>query len=715
MTSHQTIYLISGANRGIGLGLATALAKDPNNVIFAGARDPSKADALAALAKTNPNVKVLKLVSADLENNKAAISEIEKAFGRLDTIVANAGVAGNAGPLVSAPLQSYRDHFEVNTLGPIALFQAAHPLLEKSTSPHFAVISSVLGSISSFQNYKASSYGASKAAANYIIAAIHAEHPDVIASAHHPGWAATDMGNQGAQIMGMPAAPVSVQDSAEGVLSHIVGATREKTSGKFWNFHAASENPWDFAEEVIPCHSPPPLPAPTSDRESSPTSPTDADAPSVRPPQAPPVASRHIPLPNEVVDYIIWSYLPPTTLVVRLSIDELHIEWRPATYRKLLAIFQARPETFLMVNTLVVDLTDLERRDENWRRSPEGAKVRGEASDLYSWTENEYPYGEETPPEDWEEYVEGRSIAASISAGDSAWWPSATDGQPGGEKLAATYLWSLISCLTNLRQLSMQNVSQDMDEATLLRVRPVLAGLTTVGIEAGSSEGSDPFPIVKYLDSVHTLLLASDATLRPSSTAVARPRSGGALRHLRTSDDFEFDCIPFDLTNLVGLELRPASHQNVLDLVHLLPSLRDLECLYLDLLHPDKDRALVINALRSSSLTHLAINWWPTKSELALLPTSLEALTLAPPAEDVQFDITDFKDVHQWREKYFPELWYLHIGYSNDHLGNDILRDLRRRAHEAGFTVSAAFLDNHDNGVWHHPETWKDAEYFQEE
>lgn len=43
----------------------------------------------------------------------------------------------------------------------------------------------------------------------------------------------------------MPAAPVTVEDSVKGILSRIDGATREKSSGKFWNFAVTAGNPWD--------------------------------------------------------------------------------------------------------------------------------------------------------------------------------------------------------------------------------------------------------------------------------------------------------------------------------------------------------------------------------------------------------------------------------------------------------------------------------------
>jgi norsolorinic acid ketoreductase len=83
---------VSGANRGIGLHLIHALLKRlPNAIIFAGARDPSSANALKELASKNGNVHVVKLVVDDAQSNKDAVEEVKKVTNRLDIVVANAG------------------------------------------------------------------------------------------------------------------------------------------------------------------------------------------------------------------------------------------------------------------------------------------------------------------------------------------------------------------------------------------------------------------------------------------------------------------------------------------------------------------------------------------------------------------------------------------------------------------------------------------------
>jgi len=252
--SDNTVYLISGANRGIGYGLAADIAARPNTIVFAGARDPA-AQSLKELAAKHPNVHPVKLTSGDKADNEAAIAEIQKTAGRLDVIIANAGIAKHYGPLASTPLSEFRDHWEVNTLGLVVLFQAAHTLLLASPTgaPTLAYISTGGASMGRYMHLGAPAYGSSKAAANFLVKVLDAEHPSLITMAISPGWVATDMGNQGAAANGMPVAPVTLEDCVKGVMSRIDGATKEKSSGRFWNYQATfGGNPWDLETDEFP-------------------------------------------------------------------------------------------------------------------------------------------------------------------------------------------------------------------------------------------------------------------------------------------------------------------------------------------------------------------------------------------------------------------------------------------------------------------------------
>ncbi|KAJ6482970.1 hypothetical protein C8R47DRAFT_1282993 [Mycena vitilis] len=96
----------------------------------------------------------------------------------------------------------------------------------------------------------AAPYGMSKAV-NALVKVLDTEHPALVTMAIEPRRVATCMGNNGggASTFGLKQTPVALDDSVAGILSRIDGATKEKSSGKFWNFKVRHCNPWDVETE----------------------------------------------------------------------------------------------------------------------------------------------------------------------------------------------------------------------------------------------------------------------------------------------------------------------------------------------------------------------------------------------------------------------------------------------------------------------------------
>jgi NAD(P)-dependent dehydrogenase (short-subunit alcohol dehydrogenase family) len=171
----------------LGLAIVKAIGALDNTIVFAGVRNVQSSTALQELASTSNNkIHVLRVVSADLENNKAAVEEIKRVAGRLDVVIANAGIGFGFKSCLDTPLQDMQDHFTVNVVGTLALFQAAYPLLKASTStPKFVPISSFMGSIEKgppFPSFQMP-YGVSKAALNWLTAKLRNEHEGLSESA----------------------------------------------------------------------------------------------------------------------------------------------------------------------------------------------------------------------------------------------------------------------------------------------------------------------------------------------------------------------------------------------------------------------------------------------------------------------------------------------------------------------------------------------------
>ena len=191
-SSSTTVYFVSGANRGIGFGIVEKLAARPNSLVYAAAREPAKADKLQQLAKQRGNVRVVQLSVDSDADHAAAAKQVEAEAGRVDVLLANAGIAPTDAwqrtEILS--IDKLRDHFEVNTVGPIRLFQAFFPLLGRSSQPRFVVVSTIRGSIQMQANYATApgtTYGLSKAAVNFFTIRVHVEHPTIITFPVQPG------------------------------------------------------------------------------------------------------------------------------------------------------------------------------------------------------------------------------------------------------------------------------------------------------------------------------------------------------------------------------------------------------------------------------------------------------------------------------------------------------------------------------------------------
>ncbi|KAK9236450.1 putative aflatoxin biosynthesis ketoreductase nor-1 protein [Lipomyces kononenkoae] len=183
----------------------------------------------------------------------------EHGITKIDTVIANAGISKFAGPVVNTPISEVRDHFEVNTISIVVLFQAVWPLLSASSQSRLVTLSTGIGSIAGMGDFPFPflADGLSKSGVNYITRKISFEQPDLIAFPISPGygsdleirlyhwltikcsWVQTDMGTAGAKANGMEDAPVSLKDSVSGILRQVDNSTKG-TSGTFTGFDGVS-------------------------------------------------------------------------------------------------------------------------------------------------------------------------------------------------------------------------------------------------------------------------------------------------------------------------------------------------------------------------------------------------------------------------------------------------------------------------------------------
>ncbi|OCT54861.1 Norsolorinic acid ketoreductase [Cladophialophora carrionii] len=230
--SDKVVVLITGANRVAGV-------RDPDSV--------SSQNIQMLPCGMDTQVIVVKLDSTSETDARAAVETLTSKYSltKLDIVVANAGISKYFGAASVTPAQEMSDHFVVNTIAPLLLFQATAPLLKAAPAPRFVVVSSGAGSLSQVVKLPVenTAYGASKAAVNFVSRRIHYENPYLTAFALNPGWLQTELGNHAARGVGMAAAPVSIQDGVNGMIEQIDRATREGSSGKFLSIDG-EEIPW---------------------------------------------------------------------------------------------------------------------------------------------------------------------------------------------------------------------------------------------------------------------------------------------------------------------------------------------------------------------------------------------------------------------------------------------------------------------------------------
>ncbi len=221
-------YLVTGANRGIGLALTRSLCRRGDRVIAA-CREPGKARDLAKLP-----ARLERLDVADETSVAALAARLEGE--PLDVLINNAGI-GEAGPSFgSVSMKHLEEAFRVNAAGPVAVMQALLPNLRAGQRRTVVNLSSDLGSISENDSGGWIAYRASKAALNQLTccAAAELKGEGFICIVISPGWVRTDMGGSGGTL--------SPGASAEAMLE-IIDRLKPSDNGRFLD-HRGKEVPW---------------------------------------------------------------------------------------------------------------------------------------------------------------------------------------------------------------------------------------------------------------------------------------------------------------------------------------------------------------------------------------------------------------------------------------------------------------------------------------
>ncbi|HEY3341494.1 MAG TPA: SDR family NAD(P)-dependent oxidoreductase [Anaerolineae bacterium] len=192
----QNTVLVTGADRGLGLGLCEGLLKQ-GWIVYAGQYMPDWPDLTALQAQYQQALHVLALDVQSIESAQAAAKTMRTQSIRLDMLINNAGVITQNTPTVSEPQDYAALHrvFDVNSLGPLRMVEAFLPLMQHSAFKRLCFVSSEAGSIARCKRTAWYGYCMSKAALNMAVKIMFNQlRPEGYSfRLYHPGWMRTYM------------------------------------------------------------------------------------------------------------------------------------------------------------------------------------------------------------------------------------------------------------------------------------------------------------------------------------------------------------------------------------------------------------------------------------------------------------------------------------------------------------------------------------------
>jgi 3-oxoacyl-[acyl-carrier protein] reductase len=136
-----TVTAITGASAGIGAATAAAIAAEGGSIVV-GARRRERLDALAD--DFGDAVAVVEMDVRDPEGSRRLVDEAIARFGRLDALVANAGI-GAYGGIMDLSDEQLRVMMDTNVAGTVWPIRAAVPHFLEAGSGDIVIVASVAG------------------------------------------------------------------------------------------------------------------------------------------------------------------------------------------------------------------------------------------------------------------------------------------------------------------------------------------------------------------------------------------------------------------------------------------------------------------------------------------------------------------------------------------------------------------------------------------
>ena len=235
--------LVTGANRGIGLGIVQQYLKRNDTHIFATCRKPKEADDLIKITETNPGrITIVQMDLSDITSIEQSLKVIEEHTDRLDILINNAAMRfPNEQELFGAiKAAEFLHSMNVNAVGPFMLVQSYIDLIKAGNNPR--IVNVTTGPLVPVEYNLPYNYCISKAALNMITRyfAVNLSEFGIISIGMYPGWVQTEMGASGGKKP-----PLTVEQSAEGIVN-VISNLRMNDNENFiaWNGQTLSALVW---------------------------------------------------------------------------------------------------------------------------------------------------------------------------------------------------------------------------------------------------------------------------------------------------------------------------------------------------------------------------------------------------------------------------------------------------------------------------------------
>jgi NAD(P)-dependent dehydrogenase (short-subunit alcohol dehydrogenase family) len=249
MTFNERVAFVTGGSRGIGKGIAIALANTGSNIVFTYNNNHEAAESTCEEIRRNGGkVLALQMKIEDRSSIKHAIAIAIKKMGQINIVVNSAGISQEK-PFEIITDADWSSMMSINLHGPFSLIQEVIPIMTAASWGRIINISSIGGQWGGFNQVH---YAAAKAGLINLtqsIAKIYSKN-GITSNAIAPGLIATDMSaaelNTDAgreKVIGIPARRIGVVEDvgaavvflASDEASYITGQTLNLNGGMYFS------------------------------------------------------------------------------------------------------------------------------------------------------------------------------------------------------------------------------------------------------------------------------------------------------------------------------------------------------------------------------------------------------------------------------------------------------------------------------------------------